>query len=319
MFPVKLSLRKCKQDETEGNRPYDSHVLSSYKPIKKIDTLYTGGKVGISPDGVYLITTCHEKIKGTEISTGNLAFTLVGDTELVTSWALRPNGLNVMSASRSLMLYLWDLPSGQSVKRMRGHDQPILVMDFDSTGMFLGTGAADGTVRVWDIEGGFCTHHFKGHRGVITALKFHPDMKQWLVCSASEDGQIRIWNLLEKSCVTCFEGHMSSVRALDVSLCGEFLMSISRDKMVYLWNLRKKTLEKMMAVMESLEGGCFVEDHSNDFLWQTSHDVAPLDRLYVAIAGEKGRIRIFHMSTSECVFTQEASSHHTIPSITQLM
>lgn len=56
-----------------------------------------------------------------------------------------------------------------------------------ASGGLLATGGADRKVLVWDVDGGFCTHHFKGHLGVVTTLLFHPspDNSNSLVCSFS--------------------------------------------------------------------------------------------------------------------------------------
>ncbi len=34
----------------------------------------------------------------------------------------------------------------------------------DSSGGLLASAGADRSVRVWDVDGGFCTHAFTGHR-----------------------------------------------------------------------------------------------------------------------------------------------------------
>ena len=39
-------------------------------------------------------------------------------------------------------------------------------MCVDASGGLLAAGAADGSTRVWDTEGFFCTHVFTGHRQV---------------------------------------------------------------------------------------------------------------------------------------------------------
>lgn len=50
-----------------------------------------------------------------------------------------------------------------------------------ASGGLLATAGADGKVLVWDVDGGFCTHFFKGHNGVVTSVIFHPDPTRLLV------------------------------------------------------------------------------------------------------------------------------------------
>lgn len=51
------------------------------------------------------------------------------------------------------------------------------------SGGLLATAGADGKVLVWDVDGGFCTHYFKGHTGVVSSIMFHPDTNRTLVSS----------------------------------------------------------------------------------------------------------------------------------------
>jgi U3 small nucleolar RNA-associated protein 13 len=298
--------------------------------------------VGLSPDGSYVITTCDETIKGTRLDDGGNVFRLVDDVqERVTSWAIRPpTGLNLVSTgSQGRMLLTWDLVSGTVIRRVRGHDQqPILAMEFDRQGRWLATGAADGTVRVWDADGGFCTHHFKAHRTVVTALRFHPDADRAIVFSSSDDGTISVCDLRDKTCRATLDGHTSSVRSLDVSPCGRWLISAARDKTLQVWDWEAKTLKKLLAVMEPLEAACVM---SRDDARRPDNATAVVSTrrrskskgsttttktadggsddllagLWTAVAGEKGSIRVFDLATSECVLTQSAQG----TSVTDMM
>lgn len=58
-------------------------------------------------------------------------------------------------------------------------------MAIHPSGGLLATAGADNKVQVWDVDGGFCTHHFKGHKGVVTSLMFYHDPKRLLVSSLS--------------------------------------------------------------------------------------------------------------------------------------
>lgn len=64
---------------------------------------------------------------------------------------------------------------------LQGHEGPVMGMTCDASGGLLATAGADRKVLVWDVDGGFCTHYFKGHKGVVTSIMFHPDPNRLLV------------------------------------------------------------------------------------------------------------------------------------------
>jgi len=74
----------------------------------------------------------------------------------------------------------------------------VVTLDYDPTGSFYASGSSDSTVRVWDVEKGFCTHNFKGHQGVVSCVKFHSKPNEWTLISAGEDSQIRVWDMITK-------------------------------------------------------------------------------------------------------------------------
>lgn len=71
-------------------------------------------------------------------------------------------------------------------------------MDIDPSSSLLATGSADATIRVWDMQHLFCTHNFRGHRGIITSLRFHSKMGEMLLFSGDEEGLIKVWDLNKK-------------------------------------------------------------------------------------------------------------------------
>lgn len=72
----------------------------------------------------------------------------------------------------------------------KGHDGPAIGMACHPSGGLLATAGADRKVLVWDVDGGFCTHYFKGHKGVVSSILFHPDTDKSLVSRS-----VRIFHL----------------------------------------------------------------------------------------------------------------------------
>lgn len=218
------------------------------------------------------------------------------------------------------------------------HDAPVHVCTVDPTSAFLASGSADGIVKVWDISAAHVTHVFKGHGGVVSALKFNfprdpsvaSSTKTFQLVTASVDTRIRLFDLMA-TCrndqgalepVAVLEGHVSVPRGLDVTLDGKWLISGGRDSVVLLWDIsasscptderagRKRkgnstvaapTLSKTVPVMESVEAVGFIHPELDDFS-------AKSPNLRFFTAGDKGVIRIWDLLQGAVAYSLPAES-----------
>lgn len=149
------------------------------------------------------------------------------------------------------------------LRSVKAHSAPVHTAEADSTGTLLATGGAEGLVKVWDMKGGFVTHNFHGHAGVISALAFFSSTRSdgkdgstvygWKLASGADDTKIRIWDLLKRSCIAVLESHVSVVRGLDWNDDGRVLVSGSRDKVICLWDTKSWKLLNTIPVLEEVE------------------------------------------------------------------
>ncbi|KAG1526209.1 hypothetical protein G6F46_005425 [Rhizopus delemar] len=290
-------------------------LKTSFKSIKTIESIYNGGKVVITQDSKHLISTLSEDIIVTELDTGKQVHQLEGDTEMVTTMAVKPNKKHLVSASRSLSIRIWDLEKGECVRTFKGHDSsPVIVMDIDETSTLVATGFADGSIKVWDIDKGYCTHNFKGHGGVISAVKFHKHNGQWYLASGAVDCQVRIWDLQSRSCTAVLKSHVSVIRGLDFSADGQYLISGSRDKVVNVWEWQTKQLRATYPIFETIETVGFVEKNS-EIAATLGEDWAQSEIFYTG--GDLGLIKLWDLKSGKLIKAQEPekNSQHTITDI----
>ena len=172
------------------------------------------------------------------------------------------------------------------LKTLKPHTTPVITATVDSTGTILATGGADGVVKVWDIRGGYVTHTFRGHGGVISALHFfealspepkaqskkekkqrsqrdlvddaimidsHDSTLAFRLASGSEDGKIRIWDLAKRKSIATLDSHVSVIRGLEFSKETNSLLSGSRDKTVVIWDAQNWKAKKVIPVLERVE------------------------------------------------------------------
>ncbi|KAJ3336635.1 U3 small nucleolar RNA-associated protein 13 [Gonapodya sp. JEL0774] len=212
----------------------------------------------------------------------------------------------------------------------KAHEAPVLVSDFDPTGTLVATGSADSTVRVWDVNGAFGTHAFRGHRGLVSALSFYhlpkihfPPQKNapklpkqvaarafWLF-SGGEDGSVRIWDLGTKSCLAVLKSHVSVVRGLSFTPSGGHCVSAGRDRVLCVWDLDSLQLVKTTPVAESVESvACLLPDHVSPSWRGDSQDRS---EVVVATAGERGHVRFWNLTTDTEVASAGEQHHYTSP------
>jgi WD40 repeat protein len=76
-------------------------------------------------------------------------------------------------------------------KELKRFEQAAHCAAFSPDGKRLAIGGNDKMVIVWDIEAGKELHRYAGHTGLVTSVTFFPDGKR--IASASTDGTVRIW------------------------------------------------------------------------------------------------------------------------------
>lgn len=120
--------------------------------------------------------------------------------------------------------------------------------------------SADSTLKIFDQQGLYCTHNFRGHMGPVTYCKFEnlppakgQTKKRMFVYSASQDCTIKVWNLLESKLQATLSSHMSPVTEMDFFVTpegGRRMISAGRDKVINVWDVDKFTLLYTIPVYE---------------------------------------------------------------------
>jgi U3 small nucleolar RNA-associated protein 13 len=220
------------------------------------------------------------------------------------------------------------------LRTLRPHTSPVVTLAIDRTGTLVGTGGADGVVKVWDIRAGYTTHTFHGHGGVVSALHFfevevaqQEDASEnskkrkrrksqqeeqavddvgdhsieFRLASGAEDGKIRVWDLHKRKSAAVLDSHVSVVRSLQYSATAQMLISGSRDQTLILWSADRWKPSRTIAAMEGVESAGFIE-HGQ----------------IIYSGGEHGRIRLWSVATGREI-TQEQEAGFETESIVHVL
>lgn len=183
-----------------------------------------------------------------------------------------------------------------------------------ASGGLLATAGADKKVCVWDVDGGFCTHFFRGHQGVVTTVTFHPDPKRLILFSGSDDTSVRVWSLESKKCVAVLEKHFASVTSLSLSEDGNTLLSAGRDQVVNVWDLHTHSFQMTILVNEMVETVSVIRAATSISSCLGTHQLPSerknnraLSSVCFLTVGELGMISVWSTDGGTCIYKQQVS------------
>lgn len=206
-------------------------------------------------------------------------------------------------------------------RTVKAHATPVVVLAVDRTSTLLATGGSDGSVKVWDIAGGYVTHTFRGSSVLISALHFFEvaarskDASQgrkgkkrgkqedesddenedsntanFRLACGNQEGKVRVWDLHKRSCIANLESHVSDVQGLDYSPEQHALVTASRDKTVIWWDAASWKIRKVVPCLELVEAAGFIDQGQLTYS-----------------AGGNGCLRIWDTDTGREITSQQAA------------
>ncbi len=129
-------------------------------------------------------------------ATGEELIRLPGATEpadLVTDQrvAFSPDGTLLLIADNRLAR-LYDASTGDLIHTLDGHATDVTAVAFDRGGTRIASGAADGTVAIWNAVSGSRLLEIAAHADAVEGLTFTPDGLR--VISGGSDASLRFWD-----------------------------------------------------------------------------------------------------------------------------
>ncbi|KAJ6103864.1 hypothetical protein N7486_004086 [Penicillium sp. IBT 16267x] len=305
-------------------------VKTTFEASRTLRPIYTGGSTALDASGRILLSCIGEDALIVDLETGDQLASLEGDGEIITSLALTPSASHAVVCSRSMSMRIYRLSpfdedsksiEAELLRTLKPHPSPVVTTTIDQTGTLLATGGADGSIKVWDIRGGYATHTFHD-RGVISAICFFEvpssadetksskkpkrkdedeDMNDatestagFRLACGSDEGKVKVFDLHKRKAVASLDSHVSLVRSLSFSPSENALLSASRDKTVIIWDARTWKTRRIIPVLESVEAASFIADSG-----------------LCVIGGENGKLRVWDCNRgSEVTEEQEAGEEY---------
>ena len=181
----------------------------------------------------------------------------LGHTSWVRSCCLLPDEKSVLSCSADMSLWLWDLETGKSLRKLVGHTNWVwdCCTYTKTTGQLQAIScSSDRTVRVWDLQTFKEIEQLRmdEHEDWVMSCCVYSWRGNWRAVSTSKDKTMKSWDLETGECLHTFKGHEDMVGGCEVykrdgtnweerarGVAGEAdrALTCSDDRTLRVWNL----------------------------------------------------------------------------------
>ena len=167
---------------------------------KEVTGQCTGHTLFFTPDGKRLLSAGVDAVRIWKVAGGQEDGRIAAGRGM-TCYALSPGGTMLASGGSHVIentaqasLVLWDVATGQELRRLQGHKHFVEAVAFSPDGKELAS-AEPGTIHLWDVATGKELHGIEhpGHRN--QSLAFSADTKILAAITLGGDTLIHLWDV----------------------------------------------------------------------------------------------------------------------------
>lgn len=186
-------------------------------------------------DAERVLSAGSESILLWDVETGAIERTFedLGNQVTALTVAISPDDRYALAGLNNGIIVVWELETGEEVRRITGHTDDITDMHFSADGTQLLTASIDGSVRIWEFVTGTQLSRFNGHGDDVWTAVFANNETQ--VVSASADGAVILWDIASGIEVHRFAGHTADVLGTAIDPESGTVYTASTDGTVRAW------------------------------------------------------------------------------------
>lgn len=146
------------------------------------------------------------------------------------------DGSTVYSCATDKTVSIWDVPSSQRIRKLKGHTGFVNSIRCTRRGnQTLASASDDCTIKIWDPRKRNAVHTLD-NKYQVTAVCFN-DTGEYII-SGGIDNDVKVWDMRQNELLYTLRGHSDTITGVTLSPDGSYVLTNAMDNTLRIWDIR---------------------------------------------------------------------------------
>ena len=234
---VTKSFEEEKDILLEERKNDEFKIAKYFSQVKLIEPKNTGNDLLFLPEEEIILSLCDGKLYSLNISTYKILSTFYVPKTNINSFTYNDKLRQIITLLENSMIAIFDFDTEKILSQIKIHKASGKIVKIDPSKNFFAVVTSRNNINIYNIKNLNLECIFEEHNHIIYDIIFNPIKEKFELYSCSEDSTIRVWNLLLAKCTNYFFHQGVSVRHLQITNDGNFLIGGTLDNQIYVWKL----------------------------------------------------------------------------------
>ena len=234
---TKMIEEEEKIDSIKENQKDEFKIAKYFSQTKLIEPKNTSKDLLFIPEEEIILSLCDGKLYSLNILTYKIQSTFSVPKTNIISFTYNDKLRQIITLLENSMITIFDFDTEKIINQIKIHKAAGKIVKIDPSKNFFAVVTSRNNINIYNIKNLNLECVFEEHNHIIYDIIFNPIKEKFELYSCSEDSTVRVWNLLLAKCTNYFYNQGISVRHLQITNDGNFLIGGTLDNQIYVWKL----------------------------------------------------------------------------------
>ena len=226
-----------KIDSSKENQKDEFKIAKYFTQTKLIEPKNTNKDLLFLPEEEIILSLCDGKLYSLNILTYKIISTFSIPKTNIISFTFNNSLRQIIALLETSMITIFDFDTEKILNQIKIHKAAGKIVKIDPSNNFFAVVTSRNNINIYNIKNLNLECVFEEHNHIIYDIIFNPNKEKFELYSCSEDSTVRVFNLLLAKCTNYFYQPGISVRHLQITNDGNFLIGGTLDNQIYVWKI----------------------------------------------------------------------------------